>query len=76
MNDDPPRVLVAVYEYGTVLDHLTIPASTLREAERILDEERERRRHAAEAVQAAAEREAARPKGWRGWLRSFFGRMG
>jgi hypothetical protein len=69
VNDDPPRVLVAVYEYGTVLDHLTIPASTLREAERILDEERSRRRHAAEEARAAAEREAGLWQRLRVWMR-------
>ena len=74
MNDEPIKVLVAVYEYGSTLDHLTIPASTLREAERILDEERERRRRVIEEAQAAAE--ASRPKGLWGKLRAIFGRKG
>lgn len=67
MSEEPPKAFVVAYEYGSKLDHLTIPAEVLRRAERELDEARERRRLAAEAEQAAIEASAAR-KGWRGRL--------
>jgi hypothetical protein len=69
-DSEPIKVLVAVYEYGATLDHLTIPRERLVEAERLLDEERTRRRLVAEAAEAkaAAGRAAAR--------KSWFGRLG
>jgi hypothetical protein len=73
MTEEPPKAFVVAYEYGSKLDHLTIPAEVLRRAEAELDAERERRRLAAVEAQAAIERERAR-KSWRSWFRGLFRR--
>ena len=74
MSEETPKAFVCVYEQATT--DLVIPLSVLRAAEGELDLQRERRRRVAEADRAAAGREAARPKGWRGWVGAFFGRTG
>ena len=71
MTDDGPiKAYIGNYQIGTT--DLLIPVEALRRANDEIDRERERRRAMAEEAKAAAEREAARPKGWRGWLGAFW----
>jgi hypothetical protein len=71
MSEEPIKAYIGNYEIGTT--DLLIPAEALRRANDEIDRERTRRREAAEAAQAAAEREAY-AKSWRGRLRSIFRR--
>ena len=71
MSEEPPKAFVIAYEGA--LDHLTIPGDVLARAERELDAERERRRLAAEAEQAAADAARKPASLWqrfRAWMRN------
>ena len=69
MTEEPIKAFVIAYEGA--LDHLTIPGDVLARAEAELDAERERRRLAAEAAQAAAEA-ARKPSLWARVLAAIF----
>lgn len=68
MSDDAPKVFVAAYSGGSDRD-LVVPLAALRQAERLLDMERQRRKEA-----AAEADERASKRGWRDRLRAIFGR--
>ena len=69
------RVSTIVGTFDAGLDILVIPPEALAQASAILDEaRRQREAEAAAEARAAVEREAARPKGWRGWLGAFWRR--
>jgi hypothetical protein len=70
--DGPIKAYLGSYELGT--SDLVIPLATLREAERVLDAERDRRTTAAAEAEAAAAIERATKRGWWRKLREMFRR--